>query len=288
MTDPVLTPSEVLVTGLRLTESLRWHDDDLYYADVHAGTVFRLGLEGGPELVLDLGEAPGGIGWLPDGSMLVIAQESRRVMRLDHGALTVHADLSDTGSASLNDMWVDALGRAYVGDMGFDIHLFNRLAAEQSPEAIGLIRPGHVFVVQPDGSAQTATDEPLLFPNGIVGSPTGEVLVAESFGLKLTAFEVQPDGRFGAARTAAPLGFPPDGLSRSSLGTWVADPGGNRAVLVDDHGQAIREVTAEHKCLDIALGGPRDEFLYLATTAATDPAETAASPTARIERVRLT
>ncbi|MFB7091069.1 SMP-30/gluconolactonase/LRE family protein [Streptomyces sp. NPDC056296] len=277
-----------LIDGLRFTESLRWHEGHLYFADVHNGHVFRLGRSGEKELVLDLGEAPGGLGWMPDGSLLLVAQDSRRLMRYARGSLTLHADLSDTGDCALNDMWVDASGRAYVGDMGFDIHAFNRLFAAGKPEALELVRPAHVHLVLPDGTVETATDEPVLFANGISVTDAGEVVVAESFGMRLTAFEQRADGRFGASRTVLELGFAPDGLSQApGQGTWVADPSGNRAILVGPDGAVLREIPTEHKCLDIAVGGDAGQYLYLATSPTTDPADTLAAPSARIVRASL-
>ncbi|MGY0499285.1 SMP-30/gluconolactonase/LRE family protein [Nocardia sp. FBN12] len=285
---------ETLVDELRFTESLRWHDGFLYYADVHNGQVFRLaGGAGLPELVADLGEAPGGIGWLPDATMLVVAQDSRRVLRVGDGELSVHADLSGTGEASLNDMFVTAEGNAYVGDMGFDVHAFNRLWADNNPDALQLVRPAHLYLVRPDGSIAQATDEPVMFPNGITSNDDGEIVVAESFAMALTAFRPRVDGTFASARPAADLtlispDFSPDGLCAvPGQGIWVADPIGCRAVLVGPDGTPQREIATEHKCLDIAVGGDDGRHLYLATSPHTDPADTAARPAARIVRATL-
>jgi len=287
MSTPLTSPGQVVADGLVFTEVPRWHDGELWFGDMHSGSIFRVDAAGELHEVVTLGEHSGGIGWLPDGSLLVVACHSRRLLRFSDGKLTVHADLGDTGTADLNDLWVDSQGRAYVGDMGFDVHAFGRLMVEgRAEEAMGLVRPSNVFLVRPDGSFIAAGPTPMMFPNGIVVDEAAqELVVAESFGLKLSIWPIREDGTLGAGRDLADLGFAPDGISLdASGGVWVADPSGCRVVLVDRDGQPVREIATEHKSLSVAVG---DDCVYVATSPVTDPSETAALREARIERFTL-
>ncbi|MGY0499297.1 SMP-30/gluconolactonase/LRE family protein [Nocardia sp. FBN12] len=129
-----------------------------------------------------------------------------------------------------------------------------------------MVRPAHLYLVRPDGSIAQATDEPVMFPNGITSNDDGEIVVAESFAMALTAFRPRVDGTFASARPAADLtlispDFSPDGLCAvPGQGIWVADPTGCRAVLVGPDGTPQREIATEHKCLDIATVAPAPSY----------------------------
>src|ERR1700745_1125472 len=156
-----------ILDGMSYLECPRWHDGRLYLSDFYTRRVVATALEGGgePETIVEVPEQPSGIGWLPDGTMLVVSMRDRKILRVsDGGATDVHADLSGLASWHLNDMVVDAEGRAYVGHFGFDI-----MAGER-------ITTANVIRVDPDGSATVAAED-LSFPNGTVITPDGHTMV---------------------------------------------------------------------------------------------------------------
>src|SRR5947209_15354634 len=113
---------EILVVGLAFPEGPRWHDDRLWFSDQHDGRVYATDVDGKTETVVEVPQQPSGLGWLPDGRMLVVSMLDRRVLRMEGGELVEHADLSAYTTGACNDMVVDARGRAYVGHFGFDMY----------------------------------------------------------------------------------------------------------------------------------------------------------------------
>src|SRR3954453_19991324 len=200
--------------GMSYLECPRWHDGRLYVSDFYTQQVYRLDLDGGgaPEPVARVPEQPSGLGWMPDGSMLVVSMRDRRVLRVrDGGEPEVHADLSSLAPWHLNDMVVDPAGRAYVGNFGFD------LMTLQPIRETGIIR------VDPDGSAAVVADG-LRFPNGTVIFPDGRTLVvAETIAGRLTAFDVGDDGALSNRRVWAQLSETVEGADRGG-----PRPGGRR------------------------------------------------------------
>ena len=260
----------VVADGHTATECPRWHEGLLYYSDMHGGAVYVVE-EAGPRKVFDVPGTPGGLGWLPDGSLLVVVQEQRAVYRFADGALTLHADLSSSGSSPLNDMLVLSSGRAYVGEMGFEVHGYLKAVAEGRTDGPPFAF-GRLLLVEPEGTHRAATDTSLMFPNGIVATSDTELLVAESFGFKITACTLEADGTVSSTRLWAQLEFAPDGLSLDADGRlWVADPAGKRAVLVAEGGAVLDEVALDEECLSLALGGPSARDLALCTTTEKDP-----------------
>lgn len=152
------TPT-VLLDGLVFGEGPRWHDGRLWFSDMHDEKVLAVDLEGRVETIALVPQEPSGLGWHPDGRLLVVSMQDRRLLRLDPGGLHEVADLSQLATHHCNDMVVDAKGRAYVGNFGFDLH------AEQPK-----FRKAEVVLVEPDGRARVAADD-LAFPNGTVIAP---------------------------------------------------------------------------------------------------------------------
>lgn len=222
-------PREVVLSDLRFGEGPRWHDGALWFSDMHDHRVVRMTPDGTATTQATMADdEPSGLGWLPDGRLLVVAMESGRLMRQEaDGALVVHADLSGAVRGSLNDMIVNLDGTAYIGDMGTRIQ-------DAGAERL----TGQVFRVGPDGTFDQGADD-LQSPNGIAVSDDGRMLViAQSGGAELTAYDVADDGTLSNRRPYAPLtgvgdrpGIP-DGFCLDDGGAWYADPINRRAVRV--------------------------------------------------------
>ena len=255
----------VLLDGLRFPEGPRWHDGRFWFSDMHAGRVFAVGMDGVAEMIVEVEGEPSGLGWLPDGRLLVVSMQDRRLLRLDPGGLTEVADLSPLASFHCNDMVVDRAGRAYVGNFEFDLH------KQESPRGANLI------LVHPDGRTEVAAKD-LLFPNGAVITPDGKTLiVGESFGACLTAFDVAPDGGLHNRRVWAKLeGAVPDGICLDEEGAiWVASPVGVGGVLrVREGGEVAERIAVENEAFACMLGGPERRTLFICTAPDSDPKKT--------------
>jgi sugar lactone lactonase YvrE len=172
---------QVLTDGWAFLESPRWHDRRFWLSDFYRQTVFTVGLDGSTEKIAHVPGQPSGLGWLPDGTPLVVSMRDRRLLRIGaDGSLSEHADLNGVLRGWMNDMVVDEMGRAYVGSFGFE-------------RDVEPVCPSGVALVEPDGRARLVADD-LYFPNGMVITPEGALVVAESRGNRLTAFDIEPDG----------------------------------------------------------------------------------------------
>ena len=237
-------------------ECPRWHDDRLWVSDYWGRTVTAIPAGGTGEVVAEVPGSPSGLGWLPDGTLLVVSMMDRKLLRVDGDGTSVHADLSAYSGPQCNDMVVDAAGRAYVSTIDF-------MAFAEMP-ATSLVR------VDPDGTVALAADG-LAFPNGSVITPDGSTLIiAESWAARLTAFDIRPDGGLTNRRVWADLGqgCAPDGIALDADGAvWVADAGGKRAILVREGGEVLAEIRAgELDVIACALGGADGRTLFLCTT----------------------
>ncbi len=269
-----MSETRVLVDGLRFPEGPRWHDGKLWFSDMHARRVMTLDPSGQTETVLSLDDEVSGLGWLPDGRLLVVSMQQRKVLRRDRDGLVLHADLATVATFHANDMLVDGRGRAYVGNFGFDL---NGGAPQVST---------NLALVHPDGRVEIAASD-LLFPNGTVLTPDGATLiVGETFAAQLTAFDVAADGRLSNRRVWAQLERAvPDGICLDAEGAiWVASPISKGVLRVREGGEVVHRIAVEHQAYACMLGGADRRTLYLCTAATHDPAQTA-SNTGRIESV---
>jgi sugar lactone lactonase YvrE len=223
----------LLLDGLMFAEGPRWNNGRLIFSDMHAGEVVAVSLDGTRETLVTLPPAtrkraststetgkpamPSGLGTLPDGSLLIVSMEERVLLRLDAaGKLAKYADLSSIATHHCNDMLVDGLGRAYVGNFGWDI--FDP-QVEQKTASLALVElPRGASLLSPrPAAAVRAVADGLSFPNGMALTPDGKTLiVAETFGQCLSAFDVAEDGGLSNRRLWARLLFPPDGALRRS------------------------------------------------------------------------
>jgi sugar lactone lactonase YvrE len=246
-----------LAEGFGFVEGPRWHDGRLYFSDMGAKQVLSLGLGGDVEEVCAVDGRPSGIGWLPDGRMLVVSVADRRVLRREpDGTLSEHADISALASAPCNDMVVDQRGNAYVGNPGYDMR------NPPSP-----LPPAELVLVRPDGTAEIV-DRAVMFPNGPAVTPDGSTLiVAETMGQRLTAFDIGEDGRLSHRRSYADVaGRAPDGIALDAEGAvWFADAQGDACVRVREGGEVTDVIEIGRGCFACALGGPDRTTLFLLT-----------------------
>ncbi len=270
------TPA-VLLDQLVYPECPRWHDGKLWFSDVHARRVFSMATDGEPRIELETPDMPAGLGWLPDGRLLVVAMVGRKLQRLDPEGLVDVADLSPLAAFHCNDMVVDDQGRAYVGNYGFDI--------DAGAEATST----NLVCVEPDGETWVVAEQ-LLFPNGMVIADGGRTLVvAESFGQRLSAYDLNQDGSLANARVWADLRpNVPDGICLDAAGgIWVADPVNQGVMRVVQGAGPVDWIPTSRNPYACALGGDDGRTLYICTAESSDPAKTIELCSGRIEAVRV-
>ncbi|MCH7478364.1 MAG: SMP-30/gluconolactonase/LRE family protein [SAR324 cluster bacterium] len=254
---------ETLLEGLTFPEGPRWRDGRLWFSDFYSHRVIAVDPEGRAETVAEVPQQPSGLGWTPDGHLLIVSMLDRRLVRLEGGHLHTVADLSRIATGHCNDMVVDAGGRAYVGNFGYDRHRGEPL------------RSACIARVDPDGSVSVAAED-LIFPNGTVITPDGKTLiVAETRGHRLTAFDVMPDASLANRRSFAELeGCLPDGICLDAEGAiWVTDAGGGPLLRVFEGGRIERTIpTGERSAFACMLGGAERRTLFLCTSTGSGPA----------------
>jgi sugar lactone lactonase YvrE len=273
MSDEKVT-TQLLTSGLVFGECPRWHDDRLWFSDMHGEAVWVVDMAGNRELVVELlGRRPAGLGFLPDGDLLVVSMLERKILRWDGEELSLHADLSELVPDGCNDMVVDERGRAYVGS-------FPPPAAPS----------GVIALVDPDGSARLVAEE-VIFPNGSVITPDGRTLiVAESLGRRLTAFDIAADGSLANRRVYAELpDRGPDGICLDEEGAvWAAMPLAREFQRVLPGGTVAEVVTVEGRMgIACALGGPDRRTLFLLSALEHAPELLRGTRDARIDVTRV-
>ncbi|HTO51923.1 MAG TPA: SMP-30/gluconolactonase/LRE family protein [Myxococcota bacterium] len=270
--------TKILVEGLCFPEGPRWHDGRFWFSDMHAKRVLRTGMDGRVETVVEVPERPSGLGWTPDGRLLIVSMQDRSLLRLDPTGLTRVADLSHIAGFHTNDMVVDARGRAYIGNFGYD------LIGGAAPVPTSMAR------VDPDGSAHVAARD-LLFPNGTVITPDDRTLiVGESFASRLTAFDKAPDGTLSKRRVFAQLegGALPDGIALDAEGAvWVASPTTGECLRVHEGGRVSRRIRGSSLAYACALGGPDRRTLFICTSETHQPEECVEKRSGKIELAQV-
>jgi sugar lactone lactonase YvrE len=245
----------VLLTGGAFFEGPRWHDGRWWVSDFYRRRVSTVDPRGREELVMTVEGQPSGLGWMPDGSLLVVSMSDHRILRRSPtGQVTTHADIARFCGGWANDMVVDQAGRAYVGNFGFD------LVANADPQPTVLVR------VDPDGSAAVVADG-LRFPNGSVLTADGRTLiVGETFGNRYTAFTVAPDGSLSGRRTwAEQLPFAPDGCCLDAEGSIWSATTRSRCCQIAPGGTIVDEITLpdELRAFACMLGGDDGRTLLI-------------------------
>ena len=268
-----------ILDGLAFGEGPRWRDGELWFSDFYRHEVASVTPDGRRTTRFEVANQPSGLGWLPDGDLLVVSMLDRRLLRWDGADLHLHADLAELVRAPCNDMVVDGAGRAYVGNFGFDRHRGETFAETM------------LVVVEPDGSARSGPDG-LAFPNGTVITPDGSTLiVGETLANRLTAFDRDPTtGSLSGRRVWADLGpHLPDGICLDAEGAiWVADPRNGQAFRVREGGEITDRVHCGEgrHAFACMLGGPEGRTLFVVTNTGSGP-DIAGARSGRIEKVEV-
>lgn len=270
-----------VLDGLAFAEGPRWHDGRLWFSDMHSHVVQALDpATDAVETIVEVPGRPSGLGWRPDGTLLVVSMTDRRLLAVVDGSLEEVADLTDAAPWDCNDMVVDRDGNAFVGNFGFDLH---------DPEADH--RTTTLVRVSNDGDVRVVADD-LFFPNGTVITPDGSTLVVgESFGGCLTAFDIDADGSLSNRREwARVMGAVPDGICLDADGAiWMASPVDNRVVRVAEGGQVLDEIRTsdERQPFACMLGGDHGTTLFVCTAIDSDPETCRRVRSGRIETAEV-
>ena len=278
----LMYPFTTLLEGLSFTECPRWHHRRLYFSDRYTRRVLAVSLDGKLETYARTPGLPAGLGFLPDGRLLITSMRDHKVLRREHdGSIVEHADLSGLATGDLNDMLVDAEGRAWVGNFGFDL-----FAAAPARSTV-------LISVAPNGQAAIAVRD-LAFPNGTVLTPDGRTLIiAETLANRLSAFTVS-NGVLSERRTWAAFGnqpattdvgrivqeseVVPDGICLDAEGAvWVADVAHRRLIRVAEGGRILEELETNGLCaFACMLGGDDGQTLFACAAPTFDETEAAA------------
>lgn len=237
-------------------EAPRWHQDRLWVCDVFDFKLYAIRPDGGRTLVCEaLPPRPNSVGFLPDGTPVIVASVGRQLMRIVNGTLSVHADLSAFATGDLNDFAVDECGRIYIGNFGYDLFA-------GAPTALT-----DLHIVELDGSVRVGA-RGVEFPNGSVLTNDGRMLVvAETWAGRLTAFERSSNGDLSKRRVYADLGGrQPDGICLDSAGgIWVASFNTGEVVRVLDGGEITDRISFSGHAVACQLGGSDGRTLFCST-----------------------
>lgn len=273
----------VVCEGIYFGEGPRWREGRLWFSDFYASAVKSVSLAGDVRTEFTIEDRPSGLGWMPDGSLLVVSMTRRQVLRrAPDGTISIHADLGHIAGFHCNDMVVDAAGGAYVGNFGFD------LDAEMEARGLPAVLADHPMAklayVAPDGQARIAA-EGLHFPNGPVITPDGRTLIlGETLSAMLTAFDIGPGGDLSNRRvwanTAPRI---PDGICLDAEGAiWIANPIAPECVRIAEGGEVLEVIDTGQPCYACMLGGDDGRSLFMLTAATSLAHEAAKAPTGKL------
>ena len=275
--------TRVLAEGIYFGEGPRWHDGRLWFSDFYAKAVKSVSLSGDVRIEFEIDDRPSGLGWMPDGSMLIVSMTKRQVLRRSPGGeIKLHADLGHVATFHCNDMVVDARGVAFVGNFGFD------LDAELVDRGVENVLADHPAAklarIAPDGSAEVAATD-MHFPNGSVITRDGKTLiVGETLAACLTAFDIDDDGFLSGRRVWADIRpRVPDGICLDANGAiWVANPIAPECALIAEGGKVLEVIDTGDPCYACMLGGDDGRTLFMLTAPTSLAHEAAASPKGKL------
>jgi len=276
--------TRVLTGGIYFGEGPRWRDDRLWFSDFYAHAVKSVSLSGDLRTEFEIDDQPSGLGWTPDGSLLVVSMTKRQVLkRSPDGNVGIHADLGHIASFHCNDMVVDAQGGAYVGNFGFDLDA--AITARGVPDVLANHPTAKLAYVSPDGQTRVAAED-MHFPNGPVITPDGKTLiVGETLAGVLTAFDIGANGDLSNRRVwASTSPAVPDGICLDAEGAiWVANPIAPQCVRIAQGGQVLETIeTGGQPCYACMLGGEDGKTLFMVTADSSDHGAAASAQTGKI------
>jgi sugar lactone lactonase YvrE len=275
--------ADLIADNLQFAESPRWHDGRLWFSDFYDHAVRSVSLSGDLRTEFAIDDQPSGLGWRPDGTLLVVSMTQRSLLlHSTSGVTSMWADLGQIATYDCNDMVVDSKGGAYVGNFGFDLR--SDLAARGLDAVLADHPTARLMYVSPEGSPRVVAED-LHFPNGCVILPGHETLiVAETLSAALTAFDIEGDGSLSNRRLWASL-WPrlPDGIALDADGAvWVANPRATECVRIKEGGVVLDRIETVHPCYACALGGEDGRTLFMLTAEISDQERV---PTARSGRI---
>jgi sugar lactone lactonase YvrE len=278
--------TEILVEGLFFGEGPRWHEGRLWFSDFYDHAVKSVDLSAELRTELTLDDQPSGLGWLPDGRLLLVSMRQHKLRRLDDSGLVEHADIAELTAHLCNDMVVDAGGRAWVGNFGFDL---DKGLRERGADILNDHPTANLVRVDADGSVHLAAGG-LHFPNGMVITADGKTLiVAETLAACLTAFTINDDASLSDRRIWAQLdGVAPDGICLDeNTQVWIANALAPEMILVAEGGEVIQRVVTSQNCYACMLGGDDGKTLFAVTAVSSSADQASASRSGKIETVRV-
>ena len=294
-----------LTGGLYFGEGPRWHENKLWFSDFYSHKVMTLDENNSLETVCEVPSQPSGLGWLPNGDLLIVSMLDRKILRFSEGSISVHADLSEYVAHKCNDMVVGRDGTAYVGNFGMG-------------DAGESLNSTHLMIVKSDGTILKGPDN-LLFPNGTVITEDGKnLIIAETLGAKLTSFDIEDNGELTNrklwARTSplfslliikflSSMGFDlskvdfskysknlhvPDGICLDEKnGIWIASPTTKAVVRIEKGGNITDIINTPKGAFACMLGGKERKTLYVIISNSSDPEEAQASPEGEIHSIEV-
>ena len=272
--------------GLTFGEGPRWHEEKFYFSDFYSHKVFSLDMDGNSEVIVEVPAQPSGLGWMPDGTMLIVSMKDKKLLSFNKNTLSEVADLSNLAGFHCNDMVVDDQGNAYIGNFGF-----NTYSGEE-------IKPANLILVRPGEDPCLAADD-LLFPNGTVITPDGKTLiVGETYAARLTAFDINQDATLSNRRVWADFTLDadegdiplPDGMCLDVEGAiWVASPSTAEVIRVREGGVILDRIPVETNAYACMLGGDDLKTLFICTSNASgvDPESALREKSGKIETIKV-
>jgi sugar lactone lactonase YvrE len=259
-----------LATGFCFGEGPRWFEGLLWFSDMLGEAVHTVDLRGSLTTLRLPGHAPSGLGFRPDGALLIASTENRQLLRYDGETVTAMADLSDVAPADLGDMVVDDLGRAYVGSQAF--------------------HGGVILRVDPDNTMSVVADD-LDFPNGmVITADRNTLVVAESIGRRLTAFSIGDSGELFDRRVFADgLDGPPDGISLDADGgVWTSMTLAHQFQRIIAGGQVTHRIeVGDRAAIACTLGGPARRTLFMLSSTDAYPKRLIGTKLSRLDTVTV-
>ena len=278
--------TNILMDGLTFGEGPRWHEEKFYFSDFYSHKVFSLDMNGNPEVIVEVPGQPSGLGWMPDGTMLIVSMKDKKLLSFNNNTLSEVADLSNLAGFHCNDMVVDDHGNAYIGNFGF-----NTYSGEE-------IRPANLILVRPGEDPCVAADD-LLFPNGTVITPDGKTLIiGETYAARLTAFDINEDATLSNRRVWADFTLDadegdvpvPDGMCLDAEGAiWVASPTTADVIRIKEGGEVLDRIPVETNAYACMLGGDDLKTLFICTSNASgvDPESALREKSGKIETIKV-